>query len=112
LHVQSCIIINTVFMGMTDYSVTDTIGEPASISVTGAYSWRNELLIATDPVFTIMFTIECVVKVVALGFVNHRRSYLRDPWNWVDFLVVSTSLLEYVTAAAPPPPPPPPHCVC
>jgi len=29
-----------------------------------------------------------IIKVVALGFVLERNSYLRDPWNILDFVVV------------------------
>jgi hypothetical protein len=36
---------------------------------------------------------ECGIKIVAMGFVIEPGSYLRDPWNWLDFIVVVTSLL-------------------
>ena len=38
-----------------------------------------------------IFTLEMVFKVVAFGFVSHREAYLRDPWNQLDFVVVSSA---------------------
>ncbi len=38
-----------------------------------------------------IYTVEMVVKVVARGFVLHPFTYLRDPWNWLDFAVVALS---------------------
>jgi len=42
-------------------------------------------------VFTVVYTVEMVVKIVGRGFVLHRFSYLRDPWNWIDFVVISSA---------------------
>ncbi|XP_066925644.1 sodium channel protein 1 brain-like isoform X3 [Clytia hemisphaerica] len=46
--------------------------------------------------FTAIYTTEMVLKIIAKGFVLHNFAYLRDPWNWLDFVVV---LLGYVTLA-------------
>ena len=45
-------------------------------------------------VFTSIFTLECLLKVIAYGFIIDDYSYLRDPWNWLDFIVVVTGLLS------------------
>nr|6NT3_A Chain A, Sodium channel protein type 9 subunit alpha, Sodium channel protein PaFPC1, chimeric construct [synthetic construct]6NT4_A Chain A, Sodium channel protein PaFPC1,Sodium channel protein type 9 subunit alpha,Sodium channel protein PaFPC1 [synthetic construct] len=45
-------------------------------------------------VFLSIYTIEVVVKVLARGFILHPFAYLRDPWNWLDFLV---TLIGYIT---------------
>lgn len=39
-------------------------------------------------VFTICFTVECVFKIITMGFILNKNAYLRDGWNWIDFLVV------------------------
>ena len=31
-----------------------------------------------------------------MGFVVHHNSYLRDPWNWIDFIVVILGLVEFL----------------
>ena len=46
--------------------------------------------------FTVIFTTECVFKIVGMGFIVHRNAYLRDGWNWVDFIVVVTGLIEVI----------------
>ena len=47
-------------------------------------------------VYTVIFTVELVLKVVAMGFVKHKNAYMRDPWNWLDFTVVVVGLLEFL----------------
>jgi hypothetical protein len=34
-----------------------------------------------------------VVKVIAMGFVINKKSYLRDPWNNLDFFIVCVSIV-------------------
>ena len=38
--------------------------------------------------FLVAFTIEMVLKILALGFISTPGSYLRDPWNVIDCIVV------------------------
>ena len=38
--------------------------------------------------FLVIFTIEALFKIVALGFVLEINTYLRDAWNVLDFIVV------------------------
>ena len=40
------------------------------------------------------FCIECVFKIIAMGFIIGKGAYLKDTWNWLDFIVVVSSLLE------------------
>ena len=44
-------------------------------------------------VFNIVFFIECVVKVIALGFIFGENAYLKESWNILDFIVVVSSVL-------------------
>lgn len=53
-----------------------------------------------EKVFTYIFIVEFVIKIVAMGFIWHRNSYLRDPWNWLDFTVVCTGISELFTDGA------------
>lgn len=45
-------------------------------------------------VFAAIYTIEMILKIIAKGFCMHKFAYLRDPWNWLDFVVV---ILGYIT---------------
>jgi len=49
-----------------------------------------------DNVFLGLYTIEMVVKVVALGFVLNDGAYIRDPWNILDFIIVGSSWLTVI----------------
>jgi hypothetical protein len=42
-------------------------------------SHENRVVVDMDPVFTALFTIECVLKVIGMGFFMDAGSYLRDP---------------------------------
>ena len=50
----------------------------------------NEL----DFIFNYLFILECVLKVIALGFAMDEGSYLRDSWNRLDFFIVITSAID------------------
>ena len=69
-------------LAMTDYSDRDNLTE-----------W-NQNLEKIGVAFSYVFTVELVVKVIAMGFFIHRKSYLRDAWNWLDFIVVITGIIE------------------
>ena len=44
----------------------------------------------TESYFLGIFCVEMCLKIVALGFVLHPKSYLRNIWNIMDFVVVVT----------------------
>jgi voltage-gated sodium channel type II alpha len=46
-------------------------------------------------VFTTIYTTEALVKILARGFIIDKFSFLRDAWNWLDFIVIT---LAYVAA--------------
>ena len=39
-------------------------------------------------VFTAIYTMEFLVKLIARGLILSPFTYLRDAWNWLDFLVI------------------------
>jgi hypothetical protein len=41
-----------------------------------------------DFFFLIIYTIEMMLKIIAMGFFMRAHSYLRDTWNILDFVVV------------------------
>ena len=43
---------------------------------------------ALEFLFTVLFTIEMVSKMLAMGVAFHAGSYVRDPWNLLDMTVV------------------------
>ncbi|KAI5621776.1 sodium channel protein type 4 subunit alpha B isoform X1 [Silurus asotus] len=45
-------------------------------------------------VFTGIYTFEALIKVLSRGFCVGSFTFLRDPWNWLDFMVIS---MAYIT---------------
>ncbi|CAF3491897.1 unnamed protein product [Rotaria socialis] len=45
-------------------------------------------------IFTAIYTVEALIKCVARGFILEKHTFLRDPWNWLDFIVI---VLAYIT---------------
>jgi len=82
--VNLMIIINSMTMAITDY-------DPAHKN-----SNLNNTIELMSDVFTMIFTLECIIKILAMGFFMHRNSYLRDAWNWLDFIVVCTGMLDFI----------------
>jgi len=75
------ISLNSIFLGIKNYK--DRKNEDSI----------NVFVEESDKYFIMMFTCECLSKILAQGFIMGRNSYLSDGWNWLDFIVVVTSLL-------------------
>ena len=45
-------------------------------------------------VFTYLFMLEFVVKLIALGLIMDDGSYLRESWNQLDFFIVMSSIID------------------
>lgn len=73
---------NSLCLALTDYQDEDTQTQ-----------W-NKTLQKIDQVFTFIYTVECIIKILAFGFIVHKRSYLRDGWNILDFVVVIIGLIS------------------
>jgi len=52
-----------------------------------------------DEIFTILFLVEAVMKIVAFGFFSSslpgQKGYIMVGWNLLDFIVVLASLFDY-----------------
>jgi hypothetical protein len=57
-----------------------------------------------DNCFTVLFTVEMTVKIIAMGFLFSNATvrakglvpYLSNPWNQLDFIVVVSSLIDFI----------------
>lgn len=45
----------------------------------------------TEPFFLTIFCVEAICKIIAMGLILHKKSYLRNAWNIMDFLVIGTA---------------------
>jgi len=78
----SMIMINSVFLGIKDYTDVDNVTP------------INQFVEMMEPFFTYLFLFECTSKILGMGWFMGSNSYLNDSWNWLDFIVVVTSLLQ------------------
>lgn len=60
-----CILGNSASLALMDYTDDNNA------------TYKNQVLVKIDHVFTVIYTAEAVLKTVAFGFVVHKRSYLR-----------------------------------
>lgn len=78
------IMVNSLLLGMKDYK-----DELNCTSI-------NKFVESFEPFFMWSFLIECGLKIIGMGFILDLGSYLRNPWNWLDFIVVLSSLLTEI----------------
>lgn len=76
------IILNSLGLGLKDYRDPDNL------------TYKNQFIDYFDIYFTVAFCIEAGLKIMAMGFFLGKGAYLKDAWNWLDFIVVVSSLLE------------------
>ncbi len=50
-------------------------------------------------VFLVIFTGECVMKIIAYAFWQHPTAYLRSAWNLLDFTIVMIGLVSIILGA-------------
>merc|ERR1719191_1145885 len=62
------------------------------LSRPGGAEAETALDVALEQLFTAIFTVECATRILAMGFLLGRHTYLRNPWNVMDFAVVVTAL--------------------
>jgi hypothetical protein len=74
--ITACILLNSLCLALFDYRDRD------------ALTPFNNVLEQITQVFTYIFCGEALIKIIAMGFVLGQRSYLRDTWNAVDFVIV------------------------
>jgi len=82
------ILVNSVMLGLVDYD-DRLLGEVYKSST-------NALLDKIGFGLSAIFLLECIFKIIAMGFIIHNRAYLKDPWNWLDFFVVCISVIDVI----------------
>lgn len=92
-HVFLLIVLLTVPLIEAEKSRTPTWTVTLFISV--FTQWLSlALQEKTEPYFIGMFCFEAGIKIIALGFVFHKGSYLRNGWNVMDFIVVLSGWVD------------------
>ncbi len=98
LHVQqiaNVVMTNKVFetgciLVILANSFTLAMEDPAAVTTTPTQD-------AVNNVFLGLYSFEMIVKILGLGLIfNGKKSYLRDPWNILDFIIVMSSFLTLI----------------
>ena len=55
---------------------------------------RNKYLNYFDYAFSVVFIIEAILKIITSGFVFGKQTYLREPWNVLDFIIVLAAIID------------------
>ncbi|XP_035456664.1 muscle calcium channel subunit alpha-1 isoform X6 [Spodoptera frugiperda] len=85
-------ILTTIFANCIALAVYTPY--PASDS-----NYTNWVLEKIEYVFLVIFTGECVMKIIAYGFIMHPGSYLRNGWNLLDFTIVVIGMVSTVLSS-------------
>ncbi|KAF0696066.1 Aste57867_13147 [Aphanomyces stellatus] len=80
------VLVNTLVLSLVDYSSPWASGPNPTLI-------RNIVVARTNDVSLAIFSVEMVLKVVALGFTGP-YSYTMDSWNKLDFVVVVSGLVS------------------
>ncbi len=52
--------------------------------------------IIVENLFLSLYTLEMLLKILGLGFICNKGSYLRDPWNILDFVIVTLAYVQII----------------
>ncbi|XP_053979971.1 sodium channel protein 60E isoform X4 [Hylaeus volcanicus] len=62
----------------------------ATIILNCAFLAMTETIEEAEYIFLAIYTAEMVIKSIAKGFALNKYTYLRNPWNWLDFVVITS----------------------
>jgi hypothetical protein len=52
-----------------------------------------------DNIFLCLYSSEMILKIVGLGFIFGKNSYIKNPWNMLDFIIVMSGLMTVGTSS-------------
>jgi hypothetical protein len=76
LFITLCIVLNTTFLAIEHHGMSQTV---------------KFVLDSGNKVFTLVFTLECILKVMALS-----KDFFQCGWNIFDLLIVTASILDLI----------------
>ncbi|KAF9424944.1 hypothetical protein HW555_000245, partial [Spodoptera exigua] len=76
LFITTCIVLNTLFLALEHHGMSENVRSALDIG---------------NKVFTSIFTLECIMKVMAMS-----KDFFACGWNIFDLIIVSASLLDLI----------------
>jgi len=86
-----------VLMAILSNSISMAFFDPVA-AVYQVNSSENNTLEDLEWGFQVFFTLEALIKIIALGFAKKPFGYLRDPWNVLDFIIVLFSWIPLIAS--------------
>ncbi|XP_049787947.1 sodium channel protein 60E-like [Schistocerca cancellata] len=62
----------------------------ATILLNCVFLAMTETVEEAEYIFLAIYTAEMIIKSIAKGFILNKYTYLRNPWNWLDFVVITS----------------------
>ncbi|XP_029306489.1 sodium channel protein type 2 subunit alpha-like isoform X1 [Cottoperca gobio] len=81
------VLVHSMFSMMIMFTILTNC---AFMTLSNPPEWAKNV----EYTFTGIYTFESLIKILARGFCVGKFTFLRDPWNWLDFSVI---LMAYVT---------------
>jgi hypothetical protein len=86
-------------MAMYDYQFDNychykTDNHTHNCHLDNASTWNRSLTVM-GYIFSFIFTVEAMIKIFAFGCYNGRKTYLKNPWNVLDFIIVIFGVFEF-----------------
>lgn len=94
--VESKIFQNTILVLIIISTITLALETPLD----NPEGKKIEILTYVDYFMTGAFTFEAAVKIVAAGLIIGKKTYFREAWNILDFLIVGSALLGIIAGDA------------
>ena len=70
------ILLNSILLSLIDYKDRDSLTS------------YNQTIDKVNIMFTVIFVVEAMLKILAQGLILHQNAYLRTGWNMIDCVVV------------------------
>ncbi|XP_069873512.1 sodium channel protein type 11 subunit alpha, partial [Dipodomys merriami] len=68
-----------------------------TVIVNCVFMARSKNSNTAEYIFTGIYILEAIIKILARGFILDEFSFLRDPWNWLDSFVIGTAIADSQT---------------
>ena len=83
--ILAMLILNSVIIASYDY---ENKSDPAN--------YRNYVIDRCENAFSVVFALDSICKILAMGLVWHPNSYLRSGWSIIDLIVVISGYLTLI----------------